>query len=343
MAKRLTTEEFIEKANKIHKNKYDYSKTVYVRSRDKVKIICPEHGAFEQRASSHLEGVGCPKCAKIWSDEHKENHKKAARKSRGFSQEEWIEVANNVHNGKYIYDLVDYINKRTKVRIICPTHGEFLQEAGSHLRGIGCPECGAKIARPLGYTWTKEQHEKIEKTCMERYGAKRYLDSVEGKKKLSRIMSSDSVRKKVYRTKRKNNSFNTSKPEEKMFLALNKYFCSDNVVRQYVSKKYPFRCDFYIKSLDLYIELNAHWTHHKHYFGTGKNDHKLLKTWEKRSQRSGFYKDAIFVWTERDILKRNTALKNNLNYLVFWKNNLSDFYEWLANYNKGNIILNNLL
>ena len=80
MSKRLTTQEFIEKAKQLHNDKYDYSKTVYSTSRDKVIIICPEHGEFEQKASSHLLGSGCPKCSKVWSDEHKQNLQKSSRK-----------------------------------------------------------------------------------------------------------------------------------------------------------------------------------------------------------------------------------------------------------------------
>ena len=60
--KKLTTEEFIEKANKIHNNKYDYSQVKYVNSRTKVCITCPQHNQFWQLANSHLQGQGCPKC-----------------------------------------------------------------------------------------------------------------------------------------------------------------------------------------------------------------------------------------------------------------------------------------
>ena len=62
VSKRLTTKEFIEESKKIHKNKYDYSLTVYVNNKTKVKIICPEHGVFEQRVDLHKNGSGCPKC-----------------------------------------------------------------------------------------------------------------------------------------------------------------------------------------------------------------------------------------------------------------------------------------
>lgn len=65
MSKKLTTEEFIEKARKIHGNKYDYSKVVYVNSQTKVCIICPIHGEFWQRPNDHLNGYGCNKCGII--------------------------------------------------------------------------------------------------------------------------------------------------------------------------------------------------------------------------------------------------------------------------------------
>jgi very-short-patch-repair endonuclease len=55
---------FIEKAKLIHNNKYDYSLVKYINNKTKVKIICPEHGIFEQLPSAHLQGQGCPKCKK---------------------------------------------------------------------------------------------------------------------------------------------------------------------------------------------------------------------------------------------------------------------------------------
>ena len=61
-SQQLTTEEFIEKANKVHNNKYDYSKTNYINYRTKVCIICPEHGEFWQVPNNHLFGAGCPSC-----------------------------------------------------------------------------------------------------------------------------------------------------------------------------------------------------------------------------------------------------------------------------------------
>jgi len=60
--RKLTTEEFIEKAKKIHGNKYDYSKSIFINTRTKLEIICPIHGIFYQKANGHLNGKGCSKC-----------------------------------------------------------------------------------------------------------------------------------------------------------------------------------------------------------------------------------------------------------------------------------------
>ena len=57
-----TTQQFIEKAKRIHSNNYDYSLVDYVGAHIKVKIICPTHGIFEQEPSNHIHSVGCPSC-----------------------------------------------------------------------------------------------------------------------------------------------------------------------------------------------------------------------------------------------------------------------------------------
>jgi hypothetical protein len=61
--KKLTNIEFIKKSNIIHNDKYSYDNVKYVSSSKKVKIICKEHGEFEQVANSHLRGIGCSKCS----------------------------------------------------------------------------------------------------------------------------------------------------------------------------------------------------------------------------------------------------------------------------------------
>ncbi|MFW6226147.1 MAG: hypothetical protein ACOC3V_04245 [bacterium] len=60
--KKLTNEEFIKRANVIHDNFYDYSMIDYINTENKIIIICPQHGKFEQTPHSHLNGNGCEKC-----------------------------------------------------------------------------------------------------------------------------------------------------------------------------------------------------------------------------------------------------------------------------------------
>ena len=127
MSKKLTTEEFIDKAKKIHGNKYDYSKVEYINNHTKVCIICPKHGEFWQLPNNHLVGKGCDKCA---------------RENNRLNKEEFIKKAKEIHGDKYDYSKVNYINERTKVCIICPEHGEFWQTPSSHLANKGCIKCG---------------------------------------------------------------------------------------------------------------------------------------------------------------------------------------------------------
>ena len=134
--RKLTNEEYIQKAREIHGDKYDYSKTIYLSSREPIVVICPIHGEFQQLPKSHLIGSGCPQCG---------NKLKSQQKK--LTQEIFVTRCNEVHNNKYDYSKVIYTNKRDKVTIICPIHGEFEQEAGHHMRGQGCPECGKASAQ----------------------------------------------------------------------------------------------------------------------------------------------------------------------------------------------------
>lgn len=117
---------FIEEANKKHDNKYTYCLDTYNNINDKIKITCVDHGIFYQRASSHLSGIGCPKCsyAKLT-----------------YTNEEFINIANKKHENKYDYSKTQYISSHKPITIICKTHGEFKQKAYIHLNGNGCKEC----------------------------------------------------------------------------------------------------------------------------------------------------------------------------------------------------------
>ena len=130
MPKKLVTEIFIEKAKKVHGDKYDYSKVNYTGGHNKVTIICPIHGEFEQTASNHLNGQGCVKCR---------NEKQ--RFYRLLNTEKFISRAKAIHGDKYDYSKSVYVNSQTKVCIICPIHGEFWQTANDHMYNHGCARC----------------------------------------------------------------------------------------------------------------------------------------------------------------------------------------------------------
>jgi len=133
MPSKLTTELFIQRANKKHNNFYDYSLTKYQYAITKVKIICPKHGEFEQQPNNHLHGQGCIKCM---GDR--------VGKSRKSNTKEFILKSQEIHGNRYNYSLVDYKTSKDKVIIICDTHGEFLQSPKAHSSksmGQGCPFC----------------------------------------------------------------------------------------------------------------------------------------------------------------------------------------------------------
>lgn len=159
---KLTIEKFIEKANKVHKNKYNYSKVTYKNSRTKICIVCPIHGEFSQSPSAHLQGHGCPKCGK-------ENLSKKLSQGNSGMGKIFINKANKIHKNKYDYSKVKYVNSKKKINIICPEHGEFWQTPNDHLSGKGCPKC-AKIRLSLIRTSTNEKFkQKAKKIHNEKY------------------------------------------------------------------------------------------------------------------------------------------------------------------------------
>ena len=122
----LDTNKFIERSKQIHNDKFDYSLSVYTGIHKNIKIICKEHGVFEQLPNNHFKKLGCPKCSGI----------------KKLTKEEFIERSNIIHGNKFNYDLVEYKNNSTKVKIICPIHGIFEQQPVSHMNNkSGCPNC----------------------------------------------------------------------------------------------------------------------------------------------------------------------------------------------------------
>lgn len=170
---------------------------------------------------------------------------------------------------------------------------------------------------------------KIELNGVKKYGVPYYWQTDEGKK---RLRSKEIISKKR-KTMRMNGSLRVSQPERKLYQMLVDRFGIDDVIEQYSDfERYPFNCDFYVKSLDLFIELNAYWTHGRHWFNVNdSNDIERLKYMQSVMDVKHSYADAVNVWTVRDPMKREIALKNKLNYLVFWDNDLADAKRWFEN------------
>jgi hypothetical protein len=131
---RKTQEQFIIDAKKKHGDRYDYSKVEYLGNKNKVIIICKIHGEFSQVPNGHTGGKGCRKCADTV------NAKNYSQGKEGFTKK-----SNLKHNNKYDYSKVEYTNNKSKVIIICSTHGKFKQTASDHLSGYGCPYCGYEV------------------------------------------------------------------------------------------------------------------------------------------------------------------------------------------------------
>lgn len=194
---------------------------------------------------------------------------------------------------------------------------------------------------------------KMVETNIKRYGTENVFASDYGKKKIKEFWNKnygidnplqlqkikdlqsshrEASKKKEYETKRKNHTFNTSKPEEKCFKMLCEKFGGEDVLRQYSDKeRYPYQCDFYIKSRDIFIEYNGHWTHGKHpYDNSSEDDNRILNNWMEKSEHNAFYRVAIDVWTRRDVEKRVKAKESKINIVELW--NIGDVERFVEEY-----------
>ena len=131
-----TTEQFIVDAQKVHGDKYDYSKVDYQGAFNEVTIICPIHGEFYQQPHVHLRGGGCSQCGI-----------ETIREKLRTSFDEFVERANKIHNNKYKYPQQEIKTQHDKITIICPIHGEFKQVILSHLQGSRCARCSKCIKK----------------------------------------------------------------------------------------------------------------------------------------------------------------------------------------------------
>lgn len=158
-----------------------------------------------------------------------------------------------------------------------------------------------------------KNYNKIKKTMMEKYGVESFLSS----DKVNSIRNNKDVQQKIQNTKRIRHTFNTSSLEEKSYEILISILGKENVKRQYKSTEYPYNCDFYVSTLNLYIECNYHWTHGRHPFNKDNDeDLHVLDIW--KSKNTKYYNNAINTWTIRDVNKIKFAKLNKVNLKVFY-------------------------
>jgi hypothetical protein len=113
---------FINKANKIHNNKYEYPYFEWINYKTKINIYCKNHnGYFSQTINTHLNGSGCTQCNKNILTNDK--------------------FLNKNINSIYDYSKVKFNNCKDQIIIICPIHKEFTQNVHTHYSGSICPKC----------------------------------------------------------------------------------------------------------------------------------------------------------------------------------------------------------
>ena len=213
-----------------------------------------------------------------------------------------------------------------KYGVTCSLYGEKAKNKTkqTNLKRYKCENGGGSI----------KAQEKIKNTLLNHFGVDSYSKTEKFKNDMHILMSSEKMRQKIYNTQKKNKSFNKSKSEDESYNLLKQKY--PNIIRHYKDKiRYPFICDFYIPSLDLFIECQYGFYHNKKpYLGTeeDKKEIELLK--QKSEQRKKItgknksrYDSVIYTWANLDVKKRNIAKQNNLNYLEFW--NIEELKKWI--------------
>jgi protein-arginine kinase activator protein McsA len=280
----MKQEEFIKRCIDTHGERYDYSLTEYVGIHKKVKVICPEHGEFHQRADHHRSGSGCPKC----SGQHRPNTR------------EIIEQFKEVHSEFYDYSKVKYKKSHEKVIIICPDHGEFKITASHHKRGRGCNKCGTDS---MAEKRTLDQNTFINR-CIQTHGNKYDYSKTEYKKAKEKVViicpehgefeqtADDHLRGKGCRFCKK------SKGEKKVkkILTENDINFQEQFMFNDCRNKLPLPFDFYLPDHNICIEYNGI-QHYRpvEYFGGEENFEKQKK---------------------RDRIKHDYCRDNDINLLV---------------------------
>lgn len=177
---------------------------------------------------------------------------------------------------------------------------------------------------------SEEVQAKCRKTHMERYGVEYtfFIPYV-----IDRTFSEE-AKEKIRQTKRKNGTFRSS-TIQKNFSKYLKNIYGDDVVEEYSDdNRYPYACDFYIKSMDLFIEIQGAPGHGDHpYDEDSDEDNSIVEKWESKDfEKTPLYKSMIDVWTQSDVAKRYRAKEKGLNYIEIFSVRSSEAIESLNDY-----------
>lgn len=196
--------------------------------------------------------------------------------------------------------------------------------------------------------------EKVKNAINEKYGTTYYIASDDFKQKykqtcntkygVDNVSQLQEIKDKKDATMLINHTYAKSEPEDNLYFWLVKIFGKEDVFHQYNTKifensdRYPFKCDIYIKHLDMFIEVNLYFTHGGHPFNKeNKCDIVKIKKWKTLAEKynSDKYRNAIENWTIRDPLKIKTAKEHNLNYVMLWnKLDIENFKKYILTLKK---------
>lgn len=334
----MDTAEFVRKAKDKYGDLYDYSQAHYVKSNIKVTIICPKHGAFSMTPNEHLRGHGCPQCGLVLNHTDEANKKRA--KNGAATNMRRYGVSNSMQRpevmAKHQANLQNaLLPGESMLHCLNRLFGEgaFAEDELAVLKKHWYMLEGQKLdafMRMVNFFRRKhvfvplqvdESKRKQQLTNVSRYGTNNWAKSKEHKDRVPEI------NRKMHDTKMKNHTFATSKMEDQVYDVLVRHFGKDDIVQQYHNDDtYPFDCDFYIKSRDLYLEINTMPFHDDHWFdiNSTRDRNKALKLRQSLSKwDNGWYK----TWTQNDVCRRECAHKHNLNYVVLWDKDLDNPFD----------------
>lgn len=338
----ITKEQFLDRCTKLYPE-YDFSNIEWVSYTTPIHVLCNKHGDFEIIPRKLYQQRGkCKLCSlETLSQKNSDNAKERLEKAKQTNLEKYG-VENPFQSDEIkqkikqkIEDM--YGNFGTGSVILAKKIADTKEQKYGNSHYTNREKCNKTVYDKYGvsnFGHTPEAEQQKIKTCFQHYGVKHPLQAKEvmdrikqtnlekygvecvfQRKDVVEKSHTEEVKRKRRRTLHQNNTYGKSRSEDRCYNLL--YSLFPNAIHHYTSEVYPFECDMYVPELDLYIECNFFWSHGGHFFdSTNQDDLNKVEFW--KSKHTKFYDTAVYVWTEADPKKLETAKKNNLNYFVCW-------------------------